>query len=418
MSVRADRPAAASATGPNGRFAQHHVASRENAFTRGRDGLLRIVAYHPVMAGGTAGQNPGEALLSPNVLDLKNHIEFAQTAEEIGIEYLFMAEGYDPGGPLVRAASVFDPWLYNPIIAAMLIPATKRIGLVTTMHFSYFAPIVIARLGANLDAMSGGRWGINMVTGPSNAPGLVPEPMRSLSHDARYDYATEAMDVILKLWRGEHVDYHGKYIELKGQLIDPLPVQQPPGIVSAGHSGAGRSFAAKFADYLFTTGGTKEQHDLEHEGLTDLLASYGRSPSDLKYQVRATTYVRDTQAEVDEFVERMESYFDPKVHESMVLQYGGEHQGKLKEMEQKQLDKMNAEARRRSATGMDFNLQGTPQHVADKIIDFYRQGRVQGIALVFQDWHPTELRQFGDKVMPLLKEEGIWVHPRERGYSW
>lgn len=418
MSVKTDRPAAAAAPAvPDGRFARHHVASREHAFTRGRDSLLRVVAYHPVMAGGTAGQNPGEAFLSPNVLDLKNHIEFAQTAEEIGIEYLFMAEGYDPGSSLMRGASVFNPWLYNPMIAAMLIPVTERIGIVTTMHFPYLAPIVIARMGANLDAMSGGRWGINMVTGPSNAPGLVPEPGRSLSHDERYAYATEAMEVILKLWQGERLEHHGKYFELEGQLIDPLPVQQPPGIVSAGHSGTGRDFAAKFADYLFTTGGTKEQHELEHEGLDDLLRSHGREPRDLKYQVRATTLIRDTQAEVDEFIEQMESHFDQEVHASISLQYGGEHKGKLREMEQKQME-VNAEARHRSAVGMDFNLQGTPQWVADKIIKFHKEGMLQGVALVFQDWHPSELRRFGDKVLPLLKEEGIWVHPRERGYSW
>jgi FMNH2-dependent dimethyl sulfone monooxygenase len=417
MSLQTKESGSRAVKAGNGRWATQHVAPRENAFTRSRDNLLRIVAYHPVMAGGTAGQNPGEALLSPNVLDFQNHIEFAQTAEEIGIEYLFMAEGYDPGSSLMRAASVFNPWLYNPMIAAMLIPVTTRIGIITTMHFPYLAPVVIARMGANLDAMSGGRWGINMVTGPSNAPGLVPEPGRSLSHDERYEYATEAMDAILSLWRGERLEHNGKYFKLEGQLIDPLPVQRPPGIVSAGNSGPGRNFAAKYADYLFTTGGTAEQHDLEHEGLDDLLRSHGREPGALKYQVRATTYIRDTQAEVDEFVERMEGYFDAEVQASISLKFGGESRGRMREIEQS-LTEVSPEARRRSAVGMDFNLQGTPQHVADKIIKFHKEGRLQGVALVFQDWHPSELRQFGDKVMPLLKEEGIWVHPRDRGYSW
>ena len=392
-------------------YAEHHVAPRQHAFKRSRDGLLRFMSFYPCFSGGH--HNP---LLNPNVLDIENHIEFARTAEEIGIEYLFMAEGYDPGSSLARAAYVMNPWLFNPTLAAMLIPVTKRIGIVTSVHFSYIAPIVMARLGANLDAMSGGRWGINLVTGPGNAPGLVPEPMRSFSHDERYQYATEAMEVILKLWRGEKVEHESQYMQLEGELIAPLPVQQPPGIVSAGNSLAGRDFAAKFADYHFTGGGTKEQHELEHEGLDDLLVSHGRSPGDLKYQVRATTCIRDTQAEVDEFIEYLESYFDPEVYRSQNPQYGGEDQDRLHPGLKREAD-MDL-ARRQSATGVDFNLQGTPQNVANKIIEHYREGRVQGIALWFQDWHSSELRTFGEKVLPLLKEEGIWVHPRERGYSW
>ncbi len=105
------------------------------------------------------------------------------------------------------------------------------------------------------------------------------------------------------------------------------------------------------------------------------------------------------------------------------MEFGGEGQDKwlrpggfekLTDEEQSEI----ASARRQMATGGDFNLQGTPEDVARRIITAYREGWVNGVALWFQDWHAAELRRFGEKVMPLLKEEGIWVHPKDRGYSW
>lgn len=404
--------------------AMHHVASRERAFSRAQDDLLRIAAFYPCTAGGISGQNPGEAILSPNVLDVENHIQFAQTAEAVGLDYLFMAEVWNPGGEIPRAANVLSPWVYNPVLAGIAIPVTRRIGIVTTLHFSFLAPVVVARLGASLDAMSGGRWAMNIVTGPGNADGLVPEPMRSLGHDERYAYATEAMEVILALWRGEEMDHAGKYLSLKGRLYDPLPLQQPPGLISAGASGPGKEFAAQFADYLFTIGGGPDaQHVQELDGLDQALQRHGRKPGSLKHQVRATTFVRDTQSEVDQFVEKMESYFDEDLFLDMALGHGIKRFGSesLDSARQRRLEESGldvAVARRRSAVSTDLNLQGTPQRVADILIKNYRERDLRGVALLFQDWHPHELRQFAEKVMPLIREEGIWAPPSERGYSW
>jgi FMNH2-dependent dimethyl sulfone monooxygenase len=40
---------------------------------------------------------------------------------------------------------------------------SSRIGLISTMHIGLLHSVIVARIGANLDALSGGRWGLNSV---------------------------------------------------------------------------------------------------------------------------------------------------------------------------------------------------------------------------------------------------------------
>ncbi len=191
-----------------------------------------------------------------DVLDMKAHISVAQAAESIGLDYLFMADAWGFYGPHTTAIGVQNPILIAPILAASIIPITAHIRMITTIHTSWFDPFQIVRIGAALDNLSNGRWGMNLVSGSGFADQvLVGAP--ALSHDSRYGRASETVEIITQHWSTGKIDFDGEYFRFKGSVVGPDTVQQPrPLIVSAGASDAGRAFAGRYADYIFMPGRT------------------------------------------------------------------------------------------------------------------------------------------------------------------
>ena len=86
------------------------------------------------------------------------------------------------------------------MVSAGLSAVTKRILLISTVHILYaWHPLQLAKLGATLDQMSHGRWGINVVTGykPSE---FRMFGLESIEHDVRYEMADEFASLLGKLW--------------------------------------------------------------------------------------------------------------------------------------------------------------------------------------------------------------------------
>jgi dimethylsulfone monooxygenase len=98
-------------------------------------------------------------------------------------------------------------------------------------------------IGASIDHISGGRWGINVVTGyaPSEARMFGGEP---IEHDRRYEMAGEFTDILARLW-GETKDLtpRGKFWSLEKAFITPKPRYGRPVLVNATGSRAGINYA-------------------------------------------------------------------------------------------------------------------------------------------------------------------------------
>ncbi|WP_164236139.1 LLM class flavin-dependent oxidoreductase, partial [Stenotrophomonas maltophilia] len=80
---------------------------------------------------------------------------------------------------------------------------TRRIILISTVHVLYgpLHPVHFAKYSATLDHISGGRWGVNIVTGHR----AVEHEMFGwdrIEHDRRYDRTDEYLEVLYKLWEG------------------------------------------------------------------------------------------------------------------------------------------------------------------------------------------------------------------------
>ncbi|ETX05090.1 MAG: hypothetical protein ETSY2_24995, partial [Candidatus Entotheonella gemina] len=166
----------------------------------------------------------------PDVFDLEVHRRVVTACEAGGLDFLFTLDNWGVeswGGQRERAGAdhLRENGLMGPILAASLFAMTCHIPFITTIHTSILHPVHVARVGANLDTLSQGRWGINLVTGSGGAEGLFENLEAHPDHDERYAMAEEAFTIITQLWRGESCDFEGAYYRVKGDLIGPTAVQ-------------------------------------------------------------------------------------------------------------------------------------------------------------------------------------------------
>lgn len=219
----------------------------------------------------------------------------AKVAEAGKFDFLFLADGLsaavgDHPGTIAR----FEPFT----LMSALSTRTSRIGLIGTASSTYTEPYNLARLVSSLDHLSAGRAGWNVVTtstvqAAANFGGEEPP-----EHDLRYAMAAEFVDVVQGLWdswedgarladreSGRYVDpgkihelnHKGRFFSVKGPLNSSRSCQGRPVVVQAGASTAGRAFASRYAEAIFTV-----QQDIE-----DARRFYRETKQDVAAQGRA-----------------------------------------------------------------------------------------------------------------------------------
>jgi FMN-dependent oxidoreductase (nitrilotriacetate monooxygenase family) len=188
------------------------------------------------------------------------------------------------------------------VILSALAAKTKRIGLIGTASTSFDHPYHLARRFASLDHISGGRAGWNIVTS-SNALeaqnfGLDTMP----EHDQRYARAADVVDAALALWdswdadariadkqSGRYldpakvrvVDHRGPFIRTRGPLNVPRSPKGRPLLAQAGASEAGRDFAARYADLVFTVQASLPEAQAFYADMKARAVRHGRSPDSI-----------------------------------------------------------------------------------------------------------------------------------------
>ena len=109
----------------------------------------------------------------------------------------------------------------------------------------YRNPFVVAKSGATLDLLSGGRFTLAV------GVGYLKREFAALGvdFDERAALFDEALDVIKAIWTGDDVDFDGKHFNARGITAHPRPVSDPhPPIWIGGNTGAARRRAAVKGD--------------------------------------------------------------------------------------------------------------------------------------------------------------------------
>ena len=264
-----------------------------------RERLLRrklaLGLFLPNMSGAGGGYFPTD-MDSGTTPTFDYNARCAQLVDELEFDFIFPPGRWTGNG----GSTSFNEFTLEVVtLTSALAAITKQVFLFTTWHVSYhFHPMHVAKMGATLDHISGGRWGLNVVTGWKEDEALM-FGMPFLPRPERYALGAEFVEALKTIWTAkEPATLDGRYFKGTGCIVLPKPVQQPyPLLINAGSSREGISFATQHCDYIFITGGTSR----EPGDLVDVVKNIRQSAADrgrkVKVVLPVTLICRDTERE-------------------------------------------------------------------------------------------------------------------------
>jgi FMNH2-dependent dimethyl sulfone monooxygenase len=323
--------------------------------------------------------------------DFAANARYAQTAEKYGWDVALMPARYfvTHGWPEQYEAMT---------TTAALTQVTSRIRLIAALHPGLWHPGIVAKMGATVDQMSGGRWGLNVTTGFFKEEFIgFGEPW--LDHDERYRRSEEFIRVMKGLWTEDALEFRGDFYRIHNAPLRPKPASQPtPPIFQGGNSQAAMHMAARVSDWLFIQGNTLEKAKEIVETAKGYARDEGREGA-LRCGINCFVICRETEAEARDLYEEICENADWEAIEHFmetVKQAGlasPERMGMWAESKGRDFVQQN--------DGFKPDLIGTPEQIAEKIQEFH----AVGVDLILTGFfhYEEDLAAFGRDVIPMLK---------------
>jgi FMN-dependent oxidoreductase (nitrilotriacetate monooxygenase family) len=394
--------------------------------------------------------------------DAGSHISFdsferlARTAERAKFDFFFLAEGLrmrEHAGRLHELDVAGRP--DGLAVLAALAGVTERLGLVPTITTTYHEPHELARQLASLDHLSGGRAGWNLVTSSDAFTGANFRRGPYLPYDQRYERGEQFVNAVNELWdswppatngaiRAGSFAFRGSQVQIAGEFSVPRSPQGYPAMLQAGDSDAGREFAARYADGIFSRHGTLEAGLAFYADVKRRLVAYGRRPEDLAIMPGATFVIGDTDAEALEIAAEVRRRQVSGPHAIMFLEQvwnrdlsGYDPDGPLPDVDPEVDGDARAEGsaqartlrrqaletaarwrRRAEASGLSIrdlviemtarqSFVGAPETIALTLNAYVQADACDGFILI-PHLTPGGLDRFADEVVPRLQERGVF----------
>jgi FMNH2-dependent dimethyl sulfone monooxygenase len=357
---------------------------------------LLLGLFLPIQSGGW----------SPSSLPRSTSWEFdynarlTRRAEALGFDLAFglaqwMGKG-GTGGTIRFREQSLDPF----ITATSLAVITQRILLISTVHVLYgpWHPLYLAKLGATIDHISNGRWGLNVVTGfvPSEARMFGNE---QIEHDQRYAMADEFTELMQALWASQdNVTREGRYWRLIDAFVTPKPRFGRPLLVNATGSPAGIAYAAKHSDLVFITSPGGGHVDAAIAALpqhnAEIKAKAAECGREVRTIINPMIICRRTESEARAYYDAIVAAADVEAIEGFL---GRRARGDAKGW------KTDLGAYR--AVGGNMQIVGSPTQVVERFVQL-KQAGCDGVQLTFFDF-AEDLEFFGAQVLPLMRQAGL-----------
>jgi alkanesulfonate monooxygenase SsuD/methylene tetrahydromethanopterin reductase-like flavin-dependent oxidoreductase (luciferase family) len=321
--------------------------------------------------------------------------KIARKADALGFELLVPVgrwRGF--GGPTDFNGTCMETYTW----AAAMVTQTERIMVFSTSHVPTIHPIVAAKQGATIDHISRGRWGLNIVCGWFT-PEMEMFGAKQMPHDERYEYATEWIHVIKKLWLENGFDFEGEHFRIKDGYLLPKPVQVPyPVLINAGSSPAGREFSAREVDFNFVSVDTLENGREMVRDVKRRAFEYGRTIGTMTYGlVVARDTEREARRQYDYIIEKGDWEATRNIMHVLGVE-SGSFDTQIKQF-----------AERFIAGWGGYPLVGSPEQIVDQMLALSEIG-IEGIILSWLDYS-EEIEYFGRRVLPLMEQAGLRSRP-------
>lgn len=311
--------------------------------------------------------------------------EVIQAAEKWGYDTTLIAELYlnDIKGP---EQDSLEAWT----TAAALAAVTEKIEIMTAVRPGFHNPAVTAKMAANIDRISNGRFTLNVVSAwweeeARQYGGIFTE------HDERYERTQEFVDVLKGLWTQETFTYKGNYYDIQNAKLAPKPVQRPnPILYAGGESERGKQLISASCDAYVMHGGTVDEIEKKIADMKVRREATGQEPFQA-FGMAAYIVCRDTEEEAAAELARITD-----VKESSG--YAGYSDFINKSQLEQQIKLYDYSVSNR---GLRPNLIGTPEQIADRILAFEQAG----VNLLLLQFSPQleEMERFSKQVMPLVE---------------
>jgi FMN-dependent oxidoreductase (nitrilotriacetate monooxygenase family) len=374
--------------------------------------------------------------------------DLTHKAEAAKLDFAFFGDGlYISEKSHPNFLNRFEPLT----LLATLAGVTTHIGLAATLSTTYSEPFTVARQFASIDHLSNGRAGWNIVTSPLEGSAFNYGKPEHPEHDLRYRMAHEFLEVTKGLWdsweddafirdkaagvfinpaKMHRLNHKGEFFSVQGPLNISRSKQGRPVLIQAGSSEAGKAFAARHADAIFTSQGSLADAVQFARDVKQRAAKYGRNPDELLIFPGCSPIVGHTTTEAEQKYQEIANLVDI----GDALNYLGRYFNDL-DFTQFELDAQFPElgdfarngwesatdrlkhvAREEHLTLRQMALRtttpksvfvGTPTHIADTMQAWFEAGAADGF-MISGAVLPDGLCDFIDHVLPILQERGLF----------
>lgn len=347
---------------------------------------VKFAYWVPNVSGGLVVSN----IEQRTSWDFEYNKKLAQIAEKSGFEYALSQIRFTAGyGAEFQHESVS--------FSHALLAATTKLKVIAAILPGPWNPILAAKQLATIDILTKGRVAINVVSGWFKGEFYaIGEPW--LDHDERYRRSREFIEALKGIWTTDNFSYTGDFYRFHNFSLKPKPIQQPhPEIFQGGSSRAARDNAAAVSDWYFTNGNTVE--DIKAQ-VDDIRAKAAANNHKVKIGVNAFIIARETEAEAKAVLEEIIAKANPDAVHGFASEV--KNAGKASPEGEGNWAKSTFEDLVQYNDGFKTNLIGTPQQIAERIVELKAVGvdLVLSAFLHFQE----EVAYFGEKVLPLVRE--------------
>ncbi len=307
----------------------------------------------------------------------------AQRAEQIGYDISLLAE-LNLNDIKGATAPVLECWTTAAAIASV----TEKLELMNAIRPGFRLPAITAKMAANIDHIAGGRFSLNIVSA------WWEQEMKEyggawVAHDERYKRTREFIEVMRGMWTEDEFNYTGNYYKVENAHLAPKPVSKPfPKLYAGGESEEAKQMISTLCDgYLM--------HGDPVANIKPKVADMERRRQELNFEpmtygIAAYVICRKNEQEVKQEIDRITTVKD-------AAGYFGFKDFTTQSQLERELSLRDYSVSNR---GLRTGLTGTPEQIAERIIEF----REAGVEILLMQMSPMleEMERFAEEVMPLV----------------
>ncbi len=344
---------------------------------------------HGLPAGVAGGSRPAT---------LAYLTQIARSAEQLGY-----VGALTPTGAWCEDAFVVD---------SMLAAVTEHFKFLIAIRPGLISPTLAAQMAASFQRYSNGRLLLNVVVGGE------PHEQRAYADFSdkaeRYERADEFLHIVRELWQRTNVSFKGRYYQVENATLPSRPDPLPPLYIGGSSAGAG-PVTARHIDVYLTWG---EPTPAVIEKITRVRALAAKAGRQVRFGIRLHVITRDTAEAAWAEAERLLGALDPETIRSVqagLARSEGEGQKRMLALHNGSKANLEIEPNLWAGFGLvrggaGTALVGSHTEVAAKIKAYHAIGIDEFVLSGVP--HLEEAYWFAEGVLPLLRKDGLWRHPR------